>query len=122
MGFDFWGSNGLKAGSVFSVPPAFPLICSRIRSEYFVDVAVQCRFRPIRYSLSFDGSCPAAGVVVSFLPCSIRIRPLGSLGYRTDRHFGGSTSLVTDRWSFDFFLERLQLDALRVPSQPGLVD
>ncbi|KAF2610433.1 hypothetical protein F2Q70_00013625 [Brassica cretica] len=67
MGFDFWGSNGLTAGSVFSVPPAFPLICSRIRSEYVVDVAAQCRFRQIRYSFSFDGSCPAAGVVAGIL-------------------------------------------------------
>ena len=107
MEFDFWGSNGLTAGSVFSVPPAFPLIHSGIGLEYFVDVAAQCRFRPIRYSLSFGGSCPAAGVVVSFLPCSVRIERLGSPEYRIDRRFRGSTSLVTDRGAFDFFLERL---------------
>ncbi|KAF3533033.1 hypothetical protein DY000_02040915 [Brassica cretica] len=35
---------------------------------------------------------------------------------------GGSTPLLTDRVAFDFFLECLQLDALRVPSQPGLVE
>ncbi|KAF2537194.1 hypothetical protein F2Q68_00020680 [Brassica cretica] len=122
MEFDFWGSNGLTAGSVFSVPPAFPLIHSGIGLEYFVDVAAQCRFRPIRYSLSFGGSCPVAGVVVSFLLCSVQIERLGSPEYRTDRRFGGSTSLVTDRGAFNFFLERLQLDALRVPPQPGLVD
>ena len=122
MEFDFRGSNGLMAGSVFSVYPVFLLIRPRIGSEYFVGVAVQCRFRPIRYSLSFGGSCPAAGVVVSFMPCSVRIGRLGSPGYRTDRRFGGSTSLITDRGAFDFFLERLQLDALRVHSQPGLVD
>ncbi|KAF2601970.1 hypothetical protein F2Q70_00026273 [Brassica cretica] len=122
MEFDSRGSNGSAAGSVISVPPAFPLIRSGNGSKYFVDVAAQCRFRPIHYSLSFGGSCPAAGVVVSFLPCSVRIERLGSPGYRTDRRFGGSTSLVTDRGAFDFFLERLQLDALRVPSQPGLVD
>ncbi|KAF3591428.1 hypothetical protein DY000_02020847 [Brassica cretica] len=121
MEFDFRGSNGSAAGSVFSVPPAFLLIRSGIGSEYFVDVATQCRFCPIRYSLSFGGSCHAVGVVVSFLPCSIRIESLGSPEYRIDRHFGGLTSLVTDRGLFDFFLERLQLDALRVPSHPGLV-
>ncbi|KAF3580553.1 hypothetical protein DY000_02031777 [Brassica cretica] len=88
MEFDYRGSNGSAAGSVISVPPAFPLIRSRNGSKYFV----------------------------------ARIERLGSPGYRTDRRFGGSTSLVTDQGAFDFFLERLQLDALRVPSQPGLVD
>ena len=122
MEFDFRGSNGLTAGSVFLVPPAFLLIHSGIGSEYFMDVAAQCRFRPICYSLSFGGSCPAAGVVVSFLPCSVRIERLGSPEYRIDRCFGGLTSLITDRGEFDFFLECLQLNALRVPSQPDLVD
>ena len=122
MEFNSKGSNGSAAGSVFSVPHAFPLIRSGIGSEYFVDVEAQCRFRPIRYSLSFGGSCPAAGVVVSFLPCSVRIERLGSPEYRIDRCFGGLTSLITDRGEFDFFLECLQLNALRVPSQPGLVD
>ncbi|KAF3530385.1 hypothetical protein DY000_02042589 [Brassica cretica] len=99
-------------------PLVFPLIRSGIGSECFVGVGARCRFRPIHCSLSFGGSCPAAGVVVSFLPCSIRIERLGSLDYRTDRCFGGSTSPLTDRGAFDFFLERLQLDALRVPSHP----
>ncbi|KAF2592137.1 hypothetical protein F2Q70_00042532 [Brassica cretica] len=121
MEFDFWGSNGSAVGSAFSVPPAFPLIRSGIRSECFADVAAQCRFRPIRCSLSFGGSCPAAGVVVGFLPCSVRTERLGSPECRTDRRFEGSTFLLTDRGVYDFFLERLQLDTLRVPSQPGLV-
>ncbi|KAF3521682.1 hypothetical protein F2Q69_00048814 [Brassica cretica] len=111
----------LLAGSALSVPPAFPLICSGIGSECFVDVATQCQSHPIRCSLSFSGSCPAAGVVVSFLPCNVRIKRLGSPEYRIDRRFGDSMSLLTGRGTFDFFLERLQLDALRVPSQPGLV-
>ncbi|KAF2608291.1 hypothetical protein F2Q68_00042967 [Brassica cretica] len=122
MEFDSRGSNGSTAGSVFSVLPVFPLIRSGIGSECFVGVGARCRFRPIHCSLRFGGSCPAVGVVVSFLPCSVRIERLGSLEYRTDRCFGGSTSLLTDRGAFDFFLECLQLVALRVPSQPGLVE
>ena len=59
---------------------------------------------------------------MSFLSCSVRIERLGSPEYRIDQRFGSLTSLVTDRGAFDFFLERLQLDALRVPSQPGLVN
>ncbi|KAF2605964.1 hypothetical protein F2Q68_00042972 [Brassica cretica] len=110
MEFDFRGSNGLTAGSVFLVPPAFPLIHSGIGSEYFVDVAAQCLFRPIRYSLSFGGSCPAAAVGVSFLTCSIQIERLGSLEYRIDRRFGGLTSLITDRGACDVFLEQIDLD------------
>ncbi|KAF2608269.1 hypothetical protein F2Q68_00043212 [Brassica cretica] len=121
MEFDFWGSNDSTAGSVFSVLPVFPLIHSGIGSECFVGVGARCRFRPIHFSLSFGGSCPAVGVVVSCLPCSILIERLGSLEYRTDRCFEGSTSLLTDRGEFDFFLECLQLAAMRVPSQPGLV-
>ncbi|KAF2563286.1 hypothetical protein F2Q70_00016419 [Brassica cretica] len=42
MEFDFCGSNGLAAGSAFSVPLAIPLIRSGIGSEGFVDVAAQC--------------------------------------------------------------------------------
>ncbi|KAF3515444.1 hypothetical protein DY000_02058463 [Brassica cretica] len=122
MEFYSRGSNGSTAGSVFSVLPVFPLIRSGIGSECFVGVGARCRFRPIHCSLRFGGSCPAVGVVVSFLPCSVRIERLGSLEYRTDRCFGGSTSLLTDRGAFDFFLECLQLVALRVPSQPGLVE
>ncbi|KAF2570126.1 hypothetical protein F2Q70_00002288 [Brassica cretica] len=120
MEFDFWGSNGSATGSAFSVPLAFPLICSGIGSECFADVAVQCRFRPTRCSLSFGGSCPAAGVVVSFLPCSVRIERLGSPECRTNWRFEGSTFLLTDLGVFDFFLECLQLHTLRVPTQPGL--
>ncbi|KAF3555956.1 hypothetical protein F2Q69_00015088 [Brassica cretica] len=93
MEFDFWGSNGSTAGSMFSVLPVFPLICSGIGSECFVGVGAR-----------------------------VQIERLGSLEYRTDQCFGGSTSLLTDRGVFDFFLECLQLVALRVPSQPGLVD
>ncbi|KAF3545529.1 hypothetical protein DY000_02007604 [Brassica cretica] len=78
-----------------------------------------CRFRPIHYSLSFGGSCPAAGVIVNFLPCSIQIECLGSLECRTARCFGGWTSPLTDRGAFDFFPECLQLDALRVPFRLG---
>ncbi|KAF2599087.1 hypothetical protein F2Q68_00009482 [Brassica cretica] len=122
MVFDFRGSNGSTVGFVFLVLPVFLLICSRIGSECFVGVEARYRFRPIHCSLSFCGSCPAAGVVVSFLSCSVRIGCLGSLEYRTDRCFGGSTSLLTDRGTLDFLLECLQLDALRVPSQPGLVE
>ena len=121
MEFDFRGSNCLTAGSVFLVPPAFLLIHSGIGSEYFVDVAAQCLFSPIRYSLSFGGSCPAVAVGVSFPTCSIQIERLGSLEYRIDRRFGGLTSLITDRGAFVFFLEHFEFDALRVPSQPGLV-
>ncbi|KAF3536288.1 hypothetical protein F2Q69_00021141 [Brassica cretica] len=121
MDFDFWGSDGSAAGSAFLVPPVFPLIHSGIGLECFVDVAAQCRFCPIRCSLSFGGSCHAAGVVVSFLLCSVQIEHLGCPECRTDRYSEGSTFPLTDRGVFDFFLERLQLDALRVPSQPGLV-
>ncbi|KAF2542192.1 hypothetical protein F2Q68_00029198 [Brassica cretica] len=95
-------------------PPASPSIRSGIGSECFVDVAVQCRFRPIHCSLSFGGSCPAAGVVVNFLPCSVQIERLGYLECRTVRFFGGWTSPLTDRGGFDFFPECLQLDALVV--------
>ncbi|KAL0649395.1 hypothetical protein Bca4012_092086 [Brassica carinata] len=105
--------NGSVVGSVSFAPPAFPLTCSGIGSEGFVGVGAQCRFRPIHCSLSFGGSCPAAGVVVNFLPCSIQIERLGSLEYRTVRCFGGSTSLLTD--------ECLQLDDLRVSFQLGPV-
>ncbi|KAF2593823.1 hypothetical protein F2Q70_00042267 [Brassica cretica] len=122
MEFNFWGSNGSTVGSMFSVLPVNPLICSGIGSECFVGVGARCRFRPIHCSLSFSGSCPAVGVVLNFLPCSVRIERLGSLEYRTGRCFGGSTSLLTDRGAFDFFLECLQLVALRVPSQSGLVE
>ena len=87
----------------------------------FVDVAVQCRFHPIPCSLGFGGSCLATGIVVSFLPCSVRIKRLGSPEYQTDRRFESLMLLLTDREVFDFFLERLQLDTLRVPSLPGLV-
>ncbi|KAF2534914.1 hypothetical protein F2Q68_00021122 [Brassica cretica] len=121
MEFDFWGSNGSSAGSVFLVLPVFPLIRSGSGSECFVGVGARCRSRPIRCSLSFSGSCPAAGVVVSFPPCSVRIERLGSLECRIDRCFGGSTPFFTDQGAFDFYLECLQLDALRVPSQPVLV-
>ena len=121
MEFDFRGSNGLAVGSAFSVPLAIPLIRSGIGYECFVDVAAQSRFHPIRCSLSFGGSCPATGVIVSFLPCSVWIERLGSPEYRTDRRFEGLMLLLTDREVFDFFHERLQLDTLRVPSLPGLV-
>ncbi|KAF3516908.1 hypothetical protein DY000_02058875 [Brassica cretica] len=121
MEFDFWGSNGLAAGSTFSVPLAVPLNRSGIGSECFVVVAAQCRFHPIRCSFSFGGSCSVTGVVVSFLPCRVRIERLRSPEYRTDRRFEGSMLLLTDQEVFDFFLERLQLDTLRVPSLPGLV-
>ena len=84
-------------------------------------VGAQCRFRPIHCSLSFGGSYLAVGVVVNFLPFSVQIERLGSLEYRTVRCFGGSTSLLTNRGAFDFFLECLQLDALPVPFQLGPV-
>ena len=121
MEFNLRGSNGLAVRSAFLIPLAVPLIRSGIGSECFVDVEAQCRFHPIRCSLSFGGSCPATGVVVSFLPRNVRIEHLGSPEYRTGRHFEGSMLLLTDREVFDFFLERLQLDTLRVPSLPGLV-
>ncbi|KAF3536952.1 hypothetical protein F2Q69_00021033 [Brassica cretica] len=113
MEFDFWGSNGLAAGSAFSVSLAIPLIRSGIGLEGFVDVAAQCRFHPIRCSFSFGGSCFETGVVVSFLPCSVWIERLGSPESRTDRRFEGLMLLLTDREVFDFFHKRLQLDTLR---------
>ncbi|KAF3488120.1 hypothetical protein F2Q69_00054471 [Brassica cretica] len=67
------------------------------------------------WCLSFGGSCPAAGDVVNFLPCSVQIERLGSLECRKVQCFGGWTSPLTDREAFDFFPECLQLDALRVP-------
>ena len=103
------------------LPHAFPVIRSGIGSECFVGVGAQGRFLPIHRSLSFGESCLAAGVIVNFLSCSVQIERLGSLEYRTVRCFGGSTSLLTDRVAFDFFLECLQLDALRVPFQLGPV-
>ena len=121
MDFDIRGSNGSTAGSVFSVLPVFSLIRSGIGSECFVGVGAWCQFCPIHCSLSFGGSFPAVGVVLSFLPCSVGIERLGSLEYQTDRCFVGSTSLLMDRGAFDFFLECLQIVTLRVPSQPGLV-
>ena len=107
MEFNLRGSNGLAVRFAFSVPHAVPLIRSGIGSECFVDVEAQCRFHPIRCSLSFGGSCLATGIVVSFLPCSVRIERLGSPEYRTDRRFESLMLLLMDREVFDFFLERL---------------
>ncbi|KAF2534917.1 hypothetical protein F2Q68_00021121 [Brassica cretica] len=92
--------------------------------ECSVGVGIQCRFHPIRCSLSFGGSCPAARVIVNILPCSVQIERLGSLEYRTHQRFGDSTYSLMDRGIgiFDFFLERSRLDALRAPSQLVPVD
>uniref|UniRef100_A0A0D3AT79 Uncharacterized protein n=1 Tax=Brassica oleracea var. oleracea TaxID=109376 RepID=A0A0D3AT79_BRAOL len=97
MEFDFRGSNGLVAVSVFLVPPAFSLIRSGIGPDCFVGVGAQCRFRPIHCSLSFSGSFPVDGVVVSFLPCSVWIKRLGSLECRTDRCFGETRQFLEVR-------------------------
>ena len=85
-------------------------------------VGAPYRFLLIHCSLSFGGSCHAAVVVVSFLPCSVQIEGLGSPEFRKDRHFGGSMYSLMDRGTFDSFLDRLRLDDLRAPSQLALID
>ncbi|KAF3527061.1 hypothetical protein F2Q69_00046371 [Brassica cretica] len=122
MEFDFRGSMGLVVGSEFLVPRAFQSIRSGIGLECFVGVGAPYRFRLIHSSLSFGGSCPAAVVVVSFLPRSVQIERLGSPEFRTERHFGGLMYSLMDRGTFDSFLERSWLDDLRAPSHLALID
>ena len=62
----------------FLAPQVFPYIRFGIGSNYFVDLVARYLFRPVRCNLSFVGACPAAGVVVSFLPCSAQIERLRS--------------------------------------------
>ena len=122
MEFDFRESKGLVVGSEFSVPRAFQSIRSGIGLECFVGVGTPYRFRLIHSSLSFGGSCSAAAVVVSFLPCSVQIERLGSPEFRTDRHFGGSMYSLMDLGTFDSFLESSRLGDLRAPSQLAPID
>ncbi|KAL0644480.1 hypothetical protein Bca4012_042770 [Brassica carinata] len=122
MEFDFWGSTGLVVRSEFLVPRAFRSIRFGIGLECFVGVGAPYRFRLIHCTLSFGGLCPAAVVVVSFLPRSVQIKRLGSPKFRTDRHFRGSMYSLMDHGTFDSFLERSRLDDLRAPSQLALID
>ncbi|KAF2567679.1 hypothetical protein F2Q68_00026311 [Brassica cretica] len=64
MEFDFWGSNGSTAGSMFSVLPVFPLICSGIGSECFVGV----RARSSAWDLWSTEQTSALGLVALRVP------------------------------------------------------
>nr|VDC97082.1 unnamed protein product [Brassica oleracea] len=63
----------------FLAPQVFPCTRFVIGSAYIVDLVARYLFRPVRCNLSFGRPCPAAGVVASFLPCSVWIERLGTL-------------------------------------------
>ena len=79
MEFDSQRLDDPSVEFAFLAPQVFPYIRFAIGSEYFMDLIARYLFHPARCNLSFGGPCPAAEVVVSFLPCSARIEHLGSL-------------------------------------------
>ena len=81
MEFDSRRSDDLVVEFAFLAPHVFPYIRFVIGSEYFADLATRYLFHTARCNSSFGGLSPVAGVVVSFLPCSVRIERLGSPEY-----------------------------------------
>ncbi|KAF3541111.1 hypothetical protein F2Q69_00022055 [Brassica cretica] len=97
MEFDSRRSDDPVVEFAFLAPHVFPYIRFVIGSEYFADLEARYLFHPARCNSSFGGLSPVAGVVVSFLPCSIRIERLRSPEYLKVMYFGDLAFLLIDR-------------------------